>query len=361
MTRARERRITDGELLGKAKNTLIRAFGLGNYRTVDNDSFNNLLYELAQDLIKDRTTAGFVGQLIKSFASFAQLTSDVQLLAQQTSMNSSGTKVSIEYVPETSVEWPGQMKSKLQHRTHVTRDEGYDTFTPGTTPPDFFDLGDLDVLEGLQDDGPFDEEQGNHDRFYMSQDQRQVLRHRSNAPARHARTDTSQTRRPHFQRERALPSVNTWDVGRKTDLRQRIDGRQVDPDSRILHLSLRQSPTYSHAPDLSDVSPHRPFSSTSVSFKPGGSLSRHIDTKLPIRELLERMVEVKRRLAGCRSMAPGEKERLFDNVVKVVHEVLYSAYRQSGVPDSDDEEDPVTDGAEFEAFVTDLHQPGRQA
>ena len=50
----------------------------------------------------------------------------------------------------------------------------------------------------------------------------------------------------------------------------------------------------------------------------------------------------------------------FGNVFKVVHEVLYSAYRESGEPDSDDGEDPVTGEPEFEAFATDLHQSGRQ-
>ena len=113
---ARERRIPDGELLEKVKNTLSRAFGLSNYR--------NLLYELAQDLIKDRTTAGFAGRHIKSFVSFARPTADIQLLAQQTNVNSSSTKVPIEYVLETSVEWSGQLKTKVQHRTHVTRDGG---------------------------------------------------------------------------------------------------------------------------------------------------------------------------------------------------------------------------------------------
>ena len=48
----RERRITDDELLEKAHNTLIRAFGMGNYRTADNGPFNNLLCDLAQDLIQ---------------------------------------------------------------------------------------------------------------------------------------------------------------------------------------------------------------------------------------------------------------------------------------------------------------------
>ena len=36
---ARERRITDNELLEKVKNTPTRLFGLGNCRTVGNDNF----------------------------------------------------------------------------------------------------------------------------------------------------------------------------------------------------------------------------------------------------------------------------------------------------------------------------------
>ena len=66
---ARERRITDDGILEKAKNTLIRAFELGNYCMVDNDSFNNLLYDLVQDLIKAKTIVGFAGRHISSFAS----------------------------------------------------------------------------------------------------------------------------------------------------------------------------------------------------------------------------------------------------------------------------------------------------
>ena len=55
------------------------------------------------------------------------------------------------------------------------------------------------------------------------------------------------------------------------------------------------------------------------------------------------MVEVKRRLAGCQSKTPGEKGHLLDNVTKVVHEVLFTAHRRSGDPDSDDGEDPIAD------------------
>ena len=86
----------------------MRAFGIGNYRTADNDAFNNLLCELARYLIKGTTTVGFVGRHIDSFASFTRLTADIQLLAQQTNVNSPGTKVLIEYVPETLVECPSR-------------------------------------------------------------------------------------------------------------------------------------------------------------------------------------------------------------------------------------------------------------
>ena len=68
---AHERRITDDELLEKAQNTLIRAFGMGNYRTTDNGPFNNLLWNLAQDVIKGKTTVGFAGRHIDSFDSLS--------------------------------------------------------------------------------------------------------------------------------------------------------------------------------------------------------------------------------------------------------------------------------------------------
>ena len=58
---ARERRITDKEILEEAKGTLIRTFGVGNYRPTDNSPFNSLLYDLSLDLIKAKTTASFVG------------------------------------------------------------------------------------------------------------------------------------------------------------------------------------------------------------------------------------------------------------------------------------------------------------
>ena len=42
--------------------------------------------------------------------------------------------------------------------------------------------------------------------------------------------------------------------------------------------------------------------------------------------------------------------------------VLFTAYQNSEEFDSDDEADPATDdGPEFKAYVTDLHQSGRQA
>ena len=172
-----------------------------------------------------------------------------------------------------------QVKSKVQHPTHATDDDGCDNFVSenGASPPNSFDLNELGDLDEEQD-----EEQDDHDRLYMSQDHR-GSRHRSNAPTRHAhtdaRTDASQTRRPHFQQERARSSVATWEVGRNTDLRHMIDGRHVNSASRLLHPNLRQSPANSHAPSLTDAFPHRASSSTSVSFMPGGSLSRHIDTR----------------------------------------------------------------------------------
>ena len=70
---------------------------------------------------------------------------------------------------------------------------------------------------------------------------------------------------------------------------------------------------------------------------------------------------MKWRLAGSQSTTHEEKGRLLDTASKAVHEVLYTAHRHSGDPDSDEEEDPVTNLAEFEAFVTSIHQLGCQA
>ena len=70
---------------------------------------------------------------------------------------------------------------------------------------------------------------------------------------------------------------------------------------------------------------------------------------------------MKRRLAGSQSKTPGEKGCLLDSVSKAVHEVLFTTHQRSGDLDSDDEADPVTDGPDFEAYVTGLHQSGRQA
>ena len=97
-------------------------------------------------------------------------------------MNSPGTKVPIGYVPHTSVEWYEQSKSKEQLRTHVTRDDGYDTLVSeiGAPSPGSFDLGELDVHDEERD-----EEHEDHDRLYMSQNHR-GSKHRSNAPTRHA-------------------------------------------------------------------------------------------------------------------------------------------------------------------------------
>ena len=89
-------------------------------------------------------------------------------------------------------------------------------------------------------------------------------------------------------------------------------------------------------------------------------MSRHIETKLPIREFLEKMVDMKRRPAGPQSKTHEEEGCLLSTVSKAVHEVLYTVYRFSGDPDSDDEDGPVTNGTEFEGLVAGLHQSGRQ-
>ena len=169
------------------------------------------------------------------------------------------------------------------------------------------------------------------------------------------------SRRPRFQRDRASPSASAWEVGRKTNLRRGIDGRHVDPASRLLHPPLCQSPARSQASDPSDLFPHRASPSTAVLFKSGGSLSRHIETKLPIREVLEKFVDIKKRLAGSHSKTPGEKGRLLDSVSKTVHDVLFATHQCSGDPDSDNEADLVAGGPEFKAYVTSLHQSGHQA
>ena len=48
-----------------------------------------------------------------------------------------------------------------------------------------------------------------------------------------------------------------------------------------------------------------------------------------------------------------------DKLSKTVHDVLFTAHQCLADPDFDDEADPATDGPEFEANVTDLHQSGR--
>jgi len=72
-------------------------------------------------------------------------------------------------------------------------------------------------------------------------------------------------------------------------------------------------------------------------------------------------VEVKARLDGCQRKTPDEKGRLLDNVSKVMHEVLFTAFKEeSSSPDSDDEE-TVPDVAAFHAYLTELYQSGRHA
>ena len=209
------------------------------YRTADNDAFNNLLWDLSQDLIKGKTTVGFVGRHKDSFDSFARLTADIQILTQHTNVNSSGTRVPIEYIPYTSVEWVEQSKSKEQLGTHVTCGDGYDGFgaETGALSPGPSDIDELDVQDEEQD-----EEHEDHDRFYMSQDHRSSS-HRSNAPMRHARTNARtgapQTRRLRFQRERAPPSVGAWGHGRKAYLRRGVDRQRVGPAFRLLYPPLR--------------------------------------------------------------------------------------------------------------------------
>ena len=146
-----------------------------------------------------------------------------------------------------------------------------------------------------------------------------------------------------------------------TDLRRGIDGRHVDTASRLPRPCLRHSSARPQAPDLSDLFPHRASPSTGVSFKPEGSLSRRIETKRPIRKVLERIVDVKQRFAESHSKTPEGKGRLLDSVSRTVHDALFTAHQCSGDPDSNSETDPVTDGLEFKAYVTSLHQYGRQA
>ena len=103
-----ERLTTDNEPLEKAKGTLIRTFGMGNYHPVDNGPFNSLLYDLSLDLITSKTTVGFVWRHNDSFKDFGTLTATARLLAQQTNVNSSDTSAPPEYIPFTSVEWVEQ-------------------------------------------------------------------------------------------------------------------------------------------------------------------------------------------------------------------------------------------------------------
>ena len=78
---SREQLITDDELLEKTKATLIQTFRLGNYRTTDNNAFNNFLYELSLELISAKTTIGFEGRHKDSFRDFGTLNATVRLLA----------------------------------------------------------------------------------------------------------------------------------------------------------------------------------------------------------------------------------------------------------------------------------------
>ena len=87
-----------------------------------NDAFNNFLYENSLELISAKTTIGFEGRHKDSFKDFVTLNATVRLLAQQTKVNSSGTKVSVSYVPFTSTVWSELTKSK-KLRNHGTHDD----------------------------------------------------------------------------------------------------------------------------------------------------------------------------------------------------------------------------------------------
>jgi hypothetical protein len=111
----RETRITDDDLLERAKNALIRAYALGDHRPVDNDNFNNRLAELAEELVRVKTSTGehLLSRHQAIFATFASLYAFVQLLAQRTNTNVSGLSVPSTYVPETSAEFvPGHLERR---------------------------------------------------------------------------------------------------------------------------------------------------------------------------------------------------------------------------------------------------------
>jgi hypothetical protein len=361
---SREPRITDEDLLERSKNALIRAYALGDYRPMDNDNFNNKLADLAEDIVRVRTADTWRTPICEplslqhaaAVSSFGSLYAYVQLLAQRTNTNVSEMAVPISYIPETSTEFSqqlvrrkGERNGRSGHRTHVTQDaDDLDQFGHSRDPSPY-------VLTDLDDEGAttFNSYENSFEQTFASEHQGR----RAYAPTRNDRTDT---RRPHFQKHGPPPSANTWDSGRRSDLRGKVDGRHVDPKSRLLHPSLRTSAANAHAPSLADVFPLRP-SDGSVSFQPGGSLNRHIETKLPIRKVLEKLVESKALLEGSQRKTPDEKGRLLDSVSKMIHEVLFAAYSSEPISSDSDDEETVPDMAAFHAYLTDLYQSGRRA
>ena len=72
-------------------------------------------------------------------------------------------------------------------------------------------------------------------------------------------------------------------------------------------------------------------------------------------------MEVKARLDGYQRKTPDEKGRLLDNVSKVMHEVLFTAFKEESIPSDSDDEESVPDVAAFHAYLTELYQSGRHA
>ena len=227
----REPRITDEDLLERSKNALIRAFALGDYRHIDNDNFNNGLANLAEDLVRVRTadtwrapvSQPLSAQHAAAVSSFGSLYAYVQLLAQRTNTNVSEMSVPISYIPETSTEFSQQsVRSKgerrTNHRAHVTQDaDDLDQFGHSRNTSPY-------VLTDLDDEGAttFNSYENSFEQAFASEHQGR----RAYAPTRNDRTDT---RRPHFRKDGPPPSANTWDSGRRSDLRGKVDGRHVDP------------------------------------------------------------------------------------------------------------------------------------
>ncbi len=209
----REPRITDEDLLERSKNALIRAFALGDYRSIDNDNFNNRLAELAEDLVRVRTADTWRTPISEPLSarhaaavtSFGSLYAYVQLLAQRTNANVSEMAVPTSYIPETSAEFSqrsvrgkGERNGRSSHRTHVTQDaDDLDQFGHSRNTPPY-------VLTDLDDEGAttFNSYENSFEQTFASEHQGR----RAYAPKRNDRTDT---RRPHFRRDMPPPSANT--------------------------------------------------------------------------------------------------------------------------------------------------------